>query len=193
MQEASPPHSSSSSSPARLPMPCAACKAFRQRSLSMTCIETCFVDCTASKIGYMMIRSINKMETKKLGYYCVPGCKGVQPGTKALTFPRDLQSPSSRYRCTTFESTEALWFGQVRILTWCIQTPPATLCRPIPRRTSSSEIPHPTSPAQNILIFLLSKIRTSVFSVVRTAQVRISARDKKLFSSLQRAQPTEWV
>lgn len=62
----------------------------------------------------------------------------------------------------------------MKILTWCIPTPPATLCRPIPRRTSSSEIPHPTSPAQNILIFLLSKIRTSVLSIVRTARVRIS-------------------
>lgn len=77
-----------------------------QTALSMTCIETCFVNCTASKIDYMMIRSINEMETKKLGYYGVPGSKGVQPGTKALTFPRDPQSLSSRYRSTTFGSTE---------------------------------------------------------------------------------------
>lgn len=159
----------------------------------MTCIETCFLNCTASKIDYMMIRSINELETNKLGYYCVPGCNGVQPGTKALTFPRDLQSPSSRYRCTTNGSTEALGFGQVRILTWCIETPPTTLCRPIPLRTSSSKIPLPTSPAQNILIFLLSKIRTSVVSIVRTTWGRIPARDKKSFSSLQRAHPTEWV
>jgi hypothetical protein len=129
----------------------------------------------------------------KLGYYCVTGCNGVQPGTKALTFPRDLQSPSSRYRCTTYGSTEALGFGQVRIPTWCIETPPATLCRPIPLRTSSSEIPLPTSPAQDILIFLLRKVRTSVFSIVRTARGRNPAKDKKLFSSLQRAHPTEWV
>lgn len=129
----------------------------------------------------------------KLGYYCVPGCHGVQPGTEALSFPRNLQSPSSRYRWTNYGFTETLGFGQVRIFTWCIETPPATLCRPISIRTSSSEIPPPTSPAQNILIILLSKIWTSVVSIVRTAWGGIPARDKKLFSSLQRAHPTEWV
>jgi hypothetical protein len=37
-----------------------------QTALSMTYIETCLLNCTVSKIDYMMIRSINELETTQV-------------------------------------------------------------------------------------------------------------------------------